>query len=379
MGRQFHSIWERCRDADSVAGAALWAGGDHLEQWGEYLWGMVDRHRRPRPEYWHVKKTYAPVQIVDSEWTGGGDTLRLTIENRYEVVDLGERTIEWEGGDEIGILDLDIEPGETGTATIRIDSDDDVDIRVTHPQGFTINSISIDRPRRASDTRDERGSPDGAGFVFEANGTVRAESPDASLDVDRESGTISVTSRNEDSIELRCPELVVTPAQEATGRDYASIIDHRLDGRTIADVEIREDDDAIVFTVEYDGAEGEFVIYPLERPARIEYDFTLQETTDAREIGIALPMESEFRTLSWVREGYWSAYPADHGGRRTGTAEAFPGEGDRSSDELVLDAGHSWYHDVTGRGSNDFRSTKRNVLTAKLTNGDVSVEVLADG
>ena len=70
--------------------------------------------------------------------------------------------------------------------------------------------------------------------------------------------------------------------------------------------------------------------------------------------------------LSWRRLGQWSFYPEDHIGRLVGTAHAFLGHPPSG----LLGPGTlptwPWSEDEDAYGSNDFRSTKLNILEATL-------------
>jgi hypothetical protein len=81
----------------------------------------------------------------------------------------------------------------------------------------------------------------------------------------------------------------------------------------------------------------------------------------AREIGIHLSLPRCCDTLLWDRKAEWSSYPADHIGRPIGTTAAFAPHGD------AVPPSWPWSLDNTPMGSNDFRSTKRNIHWAALT------------
>lgn len=88
----------------------------------------------------------------------------------------------------------------------------------------------------------------------------------------------------------------------------------------------------------------------------------------------------ELTALSWRREGQWSVYPADHIGRTTGTAEAFPGGTRPDHEGIRLESDRPWKDDATRHGSNDFRGTKRDVYAAELAaDGGPSVQLLSEG
>jgi len=361
-GILFEKIWEDVCNADSVAGAALWAGGDHLEQWGEYYWGLLDRNRRPRPEYWHVKKIYAPVKVTDTSWSADGSKATVTIENRHEFVNLSERTVEWQTGGVTQELSLNVPAGETTTRMLDVQEDEGTLI-ISHPeQEYTINQITVspdpDAPVMPADVDAQTSS---------GNGTIEVTTSSFTLVVDENDGTIEFSPSDGSPIVVDGPELAVTPIQSEAGRDYDRTIDHRLSGRSVTNISV--DGDTIVIDVTYDGAEGSFRITPVSFGLDIEYDFTLNAGINAREVGLVLPAASDMTTLSWQRNGLWDTYPSDHIGRKNGTATAFPSGSQPSNVGIDMQTGQPWKDDETTHGSNDFRSTKRNVYMASLTDG----------
>ncbi|ADB61987.1 Beta-galactosidase [Haloterrigena turkmenica DSM 5511] len=363
-GIPFERIWERCRAGDSVAGGAIWAGGDHLERWRGYLWGLLDRHRRPRPEYWHVKKIYSPVRVVETEWLGNGNVLRLTIENRHEFVDLADRSIEFEGARNSGNRPIEAAPGERVTVTVPV-AEDRLELRVTHPHGHTIEQavFTVDSPGCESYP-----VPTGTPLEIDEESVRTTEGPPMS--VDRNTGRVEVQPEDGQGtpVVVGGPELVLTPTEAEASQEGSGAIDHRPDGRTVTDVRVVEDGAAVAIDVEYAVATGTFVLRPVDGGVEVEYEFEIEEALDVREVGVALPLTRDLTTLSWRREGQWSTYPDDHIGRTEGTAVAFP-EGTRPDhEEIRLGSDRPWKDDATSHGSNDFRGTKRNVYTAALVN-----------
>ncbi|MFC1619998.1 glycoside hydrolase family 2 TIM barrel-domain containing protein [Candidatus Neomarinimicrobiota bacterium] len=82
----------------------------------ESRWGVVDESFRIKPEYHHLFKVYAPVQVSDKPILVDSERHpTLTIENQYDHTNLSEITSEWEilDSDSItrrGTWKLDVEP-----------------------------------------------------------------------------------------------------------------------------------------------------------------------------------------------------------------------------------------------------------------------------
>ena len=115
----------------------------------------------------------------------------------------------------------------------------------------------------------------------------------------------------------------------------------------------------------------------------LHYAFTATENgrCDARQIGVVFTLPNQCRTLSWRRKAFWSSYPDDHIGRAVGTAAAFAADVPLSG--LLgpkVPPKWSWSLDGNEQGTNDFRSTKMNVLEASLYSaGGNGLRVLSDG
>ena len=306
--------------------------------------------------------------------------MTVTVENRHEFVNLSERTVVVDDGRRAEEVSVDLPPGEMTQLSFTA-PDGRLELRVTHPSGYTVNEFVT-----ARDAPGAACAPDCSSAVsgqpvegFEArDGRLVASAGGLLVDIDTESGAVAVRSPDGDTL-VGDLELAVTPTQDSTGRDYDAAIDHRLSGRTVADVR-RPDESTVVVDVAYDGADGSFTLHVTEDGLVVDYDFTLTEAVDSREVGLALPATPAHTTLSWTREGLWSVYPGDHIGRQTGTASAFPAGTRPDHVGIDIQSGQPWADDTTFHGSNDFRSTKRDVASAEITDGDgVGIRVASDG
>ena len=52
-------------------------------------WGPIDGWRRPKPEYWDMKKIYSPVRVT-TEALSPANELVIDLENRYTYTNLDE-------------------------------------------------------------------------------------------------------------------------------------------------------------------------------------------------------------------------------------------------------------------------------------------------
>jgi len=133
-------------------------------------------------------------------------------------------------------------------------------------------------------------------------------------------------------------------------------------------IEVTRDGSAVVVTAngKYRDAEGKFV-YRIAPAGELDvtYDFTyLGPEVYAREVGFRFAVPPWMDTLTWKRRGEWTVYPPDHIGRNEGTAKAHSGLAPAAP------PGHSYAQDDAPMGTNDFRSTKRRVEHASITDAD---------
>ena len=115
----------------------------------------------------------------------------------------------------------------------------------------------------------------------------------------------------------------------------------------------------------------------------VNYRFTIREGTaiDPRQIGVGFGLPLACQTLSWRRRARWSDYPAGHIGRPTGSARAFV----QNAEKTGLAGPRTpptqpWSEDASVSGTNDFRSTKMNVLEAALLSASgKGIRIISEG
>jgi beta-galactosidase len=387
-GRGFARMWEKIVGSAEVIGGAIWSGVDDVfflpagKATGYGEWGPIDGWRREKPEYWHIKKSYSPVRIGPDRVAapGPGEPILLQVENRHDFTDLRECRIDWRIGGESGRAAVELAPRTIGILRIRPGTTDlsgkVLRIDVTGPRGFLIDSTEIavgDVPPPAPPFRP---LVTGAGpvEVEEAASRITVRGDGFRWSFDRSTGAIVEAEAGGVPVLAGGPALMLLP--QASG---ACTTDFRLDiepfndvckGWTAKSVSAATGPDGATVTVKgaYAEAAGWFAVR-LDGSGRAElsYEFKVKARTDPRQYGLVVYLPRAFDTLSWSRRAQWTAYPGNHIGRPVGTAKA-------------LDPGHEtvfrkppawdWKDDQNALGSNDFRSTKTNVLWAALSSPD---------
>jgi len=397
-GRGFERMWEKIFGSAEVIGGAIWSGVDDVfllpsggaTGYGE--WGPVDGWRREKPEYWHIKKSYSPVRIGPARVAapGPGEPIVLQVENRHDFTDLRECCIDWRIGEETGRTAIELPPRRTTILRIRPTRSPIegkvLRIDVTGPRGFLIDSAEI----AVGDVRPA--SPPFRPIVLEEKPLELAET-ESTISVtgngfcwtfDRTTGAILRADARGIPVVAGGPVLMILPQTSGPCvTDFRTDIEPFNDvcsGWIAESVAAVQDAGAVVLTVKgaYSEAEGWYAVR-LDGAGRAEfsYEFKARAKTNPRQYGLVVYLPRSFDTLSWNRRGQWTTYPENHIGRPFGTAKALsPGH------EPVFRRPPSWdWKDDQNRlGSNDFRSTKTNVLWAALSGpGAESMLLVSDG
>jgi hypothetical protein len=154
-GRGLESMFENMYNSRGNLGGAIWSGiddifylpGGNAVGYGE--WGPIDGWRRPKPEYWHLKKSYSPVRIGIKYLPvpAPGQPVRLAVENRNLFSNLNEMDIRWKLNNKAGAASVWAEPGQTGLMVIQpereVGEGDTLKIEIWSPQKFLVDTYVI--------------------------------------------------------------------------------------------------------------------------------------------------------------------------------------------------------------------------------------------
>ncbi len=419
-GKSFAAMWEKMFTNKGTLGGAIWSGIDevfHLpsgKSVGYGDWGLIDGWRRPKPEYWHVKKTYSPVKILDRNLAAPaqGEPLRLKVANRHDFTNLSELRIEWAVGDDSGVTTADVPPHESGTIEIHpkaphLDGKH-LSLRIVSPRGFVIDEYRLPigtvekakaRPRAATDMLK----------LAEDDKTITVQGDGWRWVFDHRSGMIRRAEIGGRTVLLGGPTLMLLPLKggrtvQMPSGEIAPLTRTCAQWRA-TDVRAARDKDGVVVHVvgKYKEAKGSYTMrVNAAGPLTIGYRFTCLRKIKPRQTGIVFDLPKTFDTLTWRRNAQWSVYPEDHVGRPIGEAHAFGpaattvrrgwhvperSEGrDSSGNHALRCSGRatkpswSWAMDFNALGTNDFRATRENIVSASLRNSDgYALKVLSDG
>lgn len=144
-------MWENMYATDGVLGGSIWSGIDDIFQLpdgnavGYGAWGPVDGWRRPKPEYWDMKKIYSPVKL-HTEALEPARKLVIDVENRYTYTNLNELKIRWTYGKESGMSVLDVAPQGRGQLVVEVSdpsASNQLSLEFVDPRGFVADEYLI--------------------------------------------------------------------------------------------------------------------------------------------------------------------------------------------------------------------------------------------
>jgi hypothetical protein len=385
-GRGFERMWEKISGSKDVVGGSIWSGIDDIFQlpsgrttgYGE--WGPLDGWRREKPEYWHIKKSYSPVRIGPQhvEAPGPGEPIVLQVENRFDFTDLRECRIDWRIGGEPGRAAVDLPPHAAGMMAIRPKAGDVggqvLSVEVTDPRGLLVDSerIALGRVEPASPPFREIIGRAAPLELSDEPQTITIRSGETAWIFDRRTGALVQAESKGVRVLAAGPALMILPQTSGP-----CVPDFRPDVEPFNDVckdwaasnvaAAKQADGSVIVTVKgaYAEAAGWYAIRidPAGR-AEFSYEFKIRKKVDPRQYGLVVYLPRSFETMSWSRRGQWTVYPENHIGRPLGTARALiPGHDGVFRKPPAWD----WKDDQNKLGSNDFRSTKADVLWVVLS------------
>lgn len=424
-GKAIAPMWEAMYASPAIAGGAIWAFKDDqfyvspsahdqdrfdgyfdpqvgLWKVGYGEWGIVDGWLRKKPEFWNVKKAYSPIRIQEGGLLSilGDRVLQIPVDNRYNFTNLSELRIECTASALGTASPLDctalanVPPRAKGSIEVRL-PESAADVGDVTLKFFDTSENMVDAYKLQ---------------VSKFRVGKKAEAPSSGIPLHLEQGPNSIVvrgsrffwsfdpqtnmilagaARSSASI-VGGPYLAVTPL-EIPPFDYPYI---GPDSFTVlqpipmswisskVEAQIHEGAALIRATGHYEHFDGGYAIRLDDSGGMVlDYRFEYNGSDMAvREIGLLFDIAGDRDVLSWQRRAEWSFYPAGHIGRPEGRTSAFRKASDWPKAAFGKAPPWPWELDSTEGGTNDFRSTKYNILWASLTDAaGYGVRVESDG
>lgn len=323
--------------------------------YGTARWGIVDEWRRPKPEFWNVKKAYSPVRLLETQVAqfSPGKPISLPVQNRFDHTSLDQVTLRVSyNGKTQDMQCPPIAPHQQGA--IELPAAD-------WKAGTEIALSFLDRSKKLID--DERitlGTPAkpeapalaGVPQVVEADGRITIQGKEFSIMIDRASGLIQSIQHGTASVPLVGPLPHIFKLEEfrqkgtnsAIGKASSvaiktSIYDSPLlEAWKLKDLRIEKKANAIAVHVtgQFDSFDVDYT-YMIAANGRVDigYQFKNLPPLDATgkipgsgeplnlEVGIKFQTGGQFDHLHWDKKTYWSSYPEGHLGSGKGSIELF--------------------------------------------------------
>lgn len=382
------SAYNRSFWSEKIAGLSIWeAVGSH---------GIFDVWRRPKTEWWIVKRMFSPIQIPVRAipFETGQTSITLPIENRFAFTDLHDIRLTWELST-TGVIDTSCPPTDAQPIQVHLPpmTKGAVDIqlpahtspgnlllvRATHPDGHLITATGVRLGKHKSEREIE--VSDGAPS-FHDNGTALSiEGNDYGLVLDRSTGSISPLGNSATTTLTEFPSIyALSHWNQAPMLSGITLLSGRQE-RAVDALTLSEKPDAI--TIEMKDHSPHFtghIWMDLDKSgnAAVSYEYTYSgEPFKAGEIGLCFPLRPDFRVIEWDRSSEWDVYPSDHIGRATGFACA-----DRNPKITPPTTGYLYplipeyisgsplwpcNLDSTIHGTDDFRATKYHINYVLMT------------
>lgn len=369
-------------------GGAIWSGMDdifHLPD-GQIVgygpWGPVDAWRRPKPEYAGVKKAYSPIKITSVQENNG--YLELTIQNRYDFTSLKEVKIDANGQ----LLSSAIAAGNTGVLRVPKKNNDPVHLTFTDPRGFICaEELFGETPViPASKPAYEVSWTENSGGFFVQQGPY-------TYTISKTKGIITGLRKAQDTLLRQGPVFCVVPMNSEDGGKpnvagetyqnniyplktyplYTIFAKSAHISQSAAGVRVDVD-------VAYTAGKGkQSYLFTIAGELITEYEVTYKgEDSIPYQYGLLMQLPKRFETLQWARKGEFSVYDSTDIGRNNGVAH-LQAKQLNGVEEPGVQPGLLWKDDANELGANDFRSTKRFIYAASLSDqSGNTLHVLSD-
>lgn len=370
--------WENMYKTDGVLGGSIWSGIDDIFQMpngdavGYGPWGPIDGWRRPKPEYWDMKKIYSPVRVYTTQLSPARQ-LTIDLENRYTYTNFNELSIRWQYGNEQGVSFATIEPGQKGQIHIPIANPDQANelyLSFTDPRGFTADEFVIPVGKQVQNELPEL--LPSTTRLKKSGDRYHITGKNFTCEVSRTTGQILSLKQGKKEVLNGGPWLMALPLNG--GGCYPN---HNANTPLFNDIctewhptaiEAEKVGDDVVISVKgsYKEFEGSYQLtINASGKLSVSYSFDALADVNPRQWGLVFEAPAAFDKTFWRRDGLWSVYPDDHISRPVGEADLFYAGLPSHLDPRVEPA-WSWSMDYNELGSNDFRSTRRNIWYAGL-------------
>lgn len=388
-GESIKKAWENIFTSDGSLGGALWGGIDDVfyipegtqERWQSHSdgqtagygeWGSVlDAYLREKPEAYLTKKAYSPVRVDEDGCSLQGGVLYVPVKNWFDHTNLNEVEVECTTGEgtQRFLISESIEPHSEGVITVPGIANAK---GVVNLKFYTADGIMADEYNIQLDTVEYSFTPaaDNPPEIEETQEMITVRGTGFEVAFSKTTGLITSGTYGNEKTGL----ITGGPYLHVTGTELGSWIPDESRG---VEAEISGKYALITMKGTYENGQGAEFRTRISGNGIISTEYTL--TTEPasgwglQEVGISYDIATDMESVSWLRDGLYSAYPEDHIGRNEGTALKVREGAKETPDQYGREPTWPWKDDMknyfvyatdnpnNGLVTNDFKTMRENV------------------
>lgn len=317
-GESLKRFWDAMYPSKGTLGAAIWGTVDEVFQTpdrclGYGRWGIFDGWRRKKPEYWHTKKAYSPIRIVNKPLgnPGVGKPLRIPVANWFDHTDFSELKIVWRVGQDSGEVAVALAAGGTQGEVVvpaRAWADSDT-VALTFARGDEVIDEFLLRFETMPVPYPQPSEP--APTLSTSDTQVVVSGKSFSLAFDRKTGQVVRGVSKGEPVLIGGPVLNLTP-MSLPALSVETFQAERLDRAVHLLIKGAHGTIGVAYDMLVDGDGGIELTYAVSNPP------AGKRISD--EVGVAFVVPDRMDRVAWERDGLWSVYPQGHIGRNSGVA-----------------------------------------------------------
>ena len=347
--------WDKIRVAPTILGSFIWEwqnqgiadkfpnktrdfyyGKDYLRQ--ENNKGVVDAYRNPKPEYWIVKMAYSPVGIGARTVSPAGGSCAVALTNRYSFTDLNELPCHWtafNGGTVLksGVSRIPCAPGGSvmahfpapaGMTALRLE--------FVRADGVALALARLSVPDALAQTPPAAVAAGGPLAVQDGADALTVSSAAQTITFDKADGSIRSWRVGGRDMLASGPALTLGESRRGNDKGYYRAAQPPVTAGAIVTSQPQPDGSVrVAVTGPVLASAGGQVLgtldstYDVRPTGEIAVHWTLNWTapqTNLWEVGMKLTAPAADTRLNWLRDSFFTVYPAGHLGEPAGTAVA---------------------------------------------------------
>jgi beta-galactosidase len=399
LAQMYDSIYHH----SACLGGAIWSGIDDIFDMpdgriiGYGPWGVIDAWRRKKPEYFGVKKAYSPIVITNLDKpVVENNKLKLFVENRYDFTSLKEIKIICRVDGVTQKIEANIPPHGAGVIDIPVNTNTkEVYIAFIDPRGFAADEekIILQKNEAAVVGGNSNHLKKVNVTLTQNDASYFVTQGDVQYDISKLTGIIVSARKADQQILKQGPVFGIVPMNDedggkpnVAGNTYQNNIyplkNYPLYTLFAKNITTQQTTEGIKISMDviYKDAIGK-QSYLFANDGKVVTQYEVQyggADTLPYQYGLMMQLPKIFDKLSFKRKGSFTVYPENDIARNEGTvmlnAKHVNGVEERGVPKV------DWKDDANDLGSNDFRSTKRNILDASLKDkNENKIVILSDG